>query len=97
MFTSQHENTYDYGITIISHKKPLPVSKLTVTTQIDIDINNDDNTQSIVTHKRKYKNTPDITETATTTTPVQATVNSRLCQMSSSTSTTLLNPPPPGK
>ena len=97
MFTSQHENTYDYGITIISHKKPLPVSKLTATTQIDTDINNYDNNQYIITHKIKYKNTPDMPETATTTTPVQSTVNSRLCQMRSSTSTKSLKHPPPGK
>ena len=43
------ERTNDCGVTVINHKKNLPVSKLTTTTQVDTDINNDGDTQYFAT------------------------------------------------
>ena len=56
--------------------------------QVDTDRNDDDNTQSFSTPIKHNLITPEITETNTTTTPVQPTVYSRLFQMSYLTSTT---------
>ena len=46
--------------------------------QVDTDRHNDDNTQSMATPRKRNNTTPEITETTTKPTPVQATVNSCL-------------------
>ena len=97
LFTSQHDNTNDYGVTVIDHNQPAPVSNLTITTQVDTDSNNDDDTHSVETHRKHNNSTHEITETTTTRTLVQATVNYRLCQMISSTPTASLKLSPSGK
>ena len=97
LFKSQHDSTNDCEVTVIAQKQPLPVSKLTTTTQVDTDINNYDNINSMATPKNQHHRTTLIPETTTTTTPVQANFNSCLRQMSSSALTTSLKLPPSEK
>ena len=97
LFTSQHDITYDCGVTVIAYEKTLPESKLITKTQVDTDINNDDNTHFFETPRKHNNRTPEIPEETTTTTLVQAIANSHLCQMSSTTSTTSLKIPPSEK
>ena len=85
LFTSQNNNTNDFRITIFPHKEPSPASDLTTTTQVDTGNNNDDNTQFFAIYMKHNHSNLEIPETTTTTTPVQATVYSRLCQISSLT------------
>ena len=79
--TSQHDSTNDCGATVIAHKKTFHVSNLTTTTQVDTDSNNNDDTQFVENTIKHNHIIPDIHETTTTNTPVQATNNSRLFQM----------------
>ena len=83
-FTSQHDSTNDYGVTVISHKQPSTVSNLTTKTQVITYSNNDDNTQYMVIPSKHNPINPKITETTTTTTPVYTTIHSHICQMRSS-------------
>ena len=90
LFTSQHDSTNDCGVTENSHKQPSPVPNLTTTNQVDTDNNNDDDTNYVATPIKHNHSTPEITETTATANMVQDAVNSRLFQMSPSTSTTSL-------
>ena len=78
LFTSQHDSTNDYGVTVIYHKQPSPMSKLTTTMKVDTDRNNDDDIMSSETPRKHNNNTPEIPETTTTTKLVQEIVNSSL-------------------
>ena len=49
LFTSKHDSTNDYGVPVISHKQPSPVSNLTTTTHVDTDSINDEDTRYIET------------------------------------------------
>ena len=44
LLSLQHDIINDCGVTVIIHKKPSPVSNLTITMQVDTDRNNDDDT-----------------------------------------------------
>ena len=44
LFISQHDSTNYYGVTVIDHKKTLPLSNLTTTTKDDTDSKSDDDT-----------------------------------------------------
>ena len=78
LFASQHDSTNDCGITIIPHKKNVPVLNLTTTTQVYSD-RKMITTHSILQPPRKYiHGTPEINETTTPTNPVQVTGNSHL-------------------
>ena len=94
LFTSQHDSTNDYGVTLTFHKQPSHVSNLTTATQVDTESKNDDDTQSVETTIKHYHSTPEIPGTTNTTTPIQATFNSSLFQISYSKSTTSLKLPP---
>ena len=85
LISSQCDSTNYFGVAVISHKQPSLVLNLAATNQFDTYSNNDEDTQYIKTHKIKNKRTPEIPETTTTTTPVQATFYSCLLQRSSST------------
>ena len=93
LFTSQHGSSNNCGVSVISYKHPTPISNLTSKTQVYTDSNNDDYIKSFATPRKHNHSTHDIPGTTTTNTPVQATVYSRLCQMSSSTSTKSLKLP----
>ena len=73
------------------------MSKITTTTQVDTDSKKYDDTECIVTPRKHNQIKPEIPDTTTTTTLVQATGNYRLLQMSYSTSITPLKLPPYGK
>ena len=47
LFSPQHDITTTYGVTIISHNQPSPVSNLTTTTEFETDRSNDDDTHYI--------------------------------------------------
>ena len=59
LFTSQHDITNDYGITLIAHKQLSPLSNLTTTIQVETDSNNYDDTQSVATPINHNHSTPE--------------------------------------
>ena len=83
LISSQCDSTNYFGVTVISHKQPSLISKLTTKNKVDIDRNNDDEKQSLTTPRKHKHRIPEITETTTTTNPFQHQVYSCLYQMSS--------------
>ena len=94
LLLTQHDITNDCCITVIYHKQHLPVSKLITTNQVDTERNNYYDTQSFATPREHNHRTPEIPETATTTTTFQPNVYSYIFERSYPTSTTSFKKPP---
>ena len=74
--------TGDCGSSIIDLNRPLPMSNVTTTKQVDTDFNNDDNSGYFFNPRKHNHNATELGDTNTTTNQVHIKDHPSICQQS---------------